>query len=82
MSNVKFPFRAVRDVSIGYARVSVARITYLGELGYEVYIPTEQAAHVYDCIVAEGEKEEVRMCMCILNSHVYTNEFCSALIIV
>jgi glycine cleavage system aminomethyltransferase T len=31
------------------------RITYLGELGYELYIPTEQATHVYDRLVAAGE---------------------------
>jgi glycine cleavage system aminomethyltransferase T len=31
------------------------RITYLGELGYELYIPTEQAVHVYDRLVAAGE---------------------------
>jgi 4-methylaminobutanoate oxidase (formaldehyde-forming) len=30
------------------------RITYVGELGYELYIPTEQATHVYDRIVATG----------------------------
>ena len=30
------------------------RITYLGELGYELYIPTEQATHVYDRLVAAG----------------------------
>ena len=30
------------------------RITYLGELGYELYIPTEQALHVYDRLVAAG----------------------------
>ena len=31
------------------------RITYLGELGYELYVPAEQATHVYDLIVAAGE---------------------------
>ena len=31
------------------------RITYLGELGYELYVPAEQAVHVYDRIVAAGE---------------------------
>ena len=31
------------------------RITYLGELGYELYIPAEQAVHVYDRLVEAGE---------------------------
>jgi len=56
MSDAAFPFRSVQQVEIGFARVTVARITYLGELGYELSIPTEQAVHVYDLLVAEGEK--------------------------
>lgn len=56
MSDEAFPFRSVQQVEIGFAQVTVARITYLGELGYELYIPTEQAVHVYDLLVEEGEK--------------------------
>ncbi len=56
MSNQAFPFRGVRDIDIGFARVLCIRITYLGELGYELYIPAEQTAHVYDRIVAAGER--------------------------
>ena len=41
--------------TIGFARVLCVRITYLGELGYELYVPTEQAVHVYDRVVAAGE---------------------------
>ena len=54
LSNEAFPFRAARELDIGFARVLCIRITYLGELGYELYIPTEQAAHVYDRLVAAG----------------------------
>jgi len=56
MSNEAFPFRCAREISIGYAKVLCVRITYLGELGYELYIPTEQALHVYERIVAAGEE--------------------------
>jgi glycine cleavage system aminomethyltransferase T/glycine/D-amino acid oxidase-like deaminating enzyme len=56
MSNEAFPFRGAREIDIGFARVLCVRITYLGELGYELYIPAEQAAHVYDRIVAAGER--------------------------
>ena len=56
MSNEAFPFRAARDIDIGFARVLCIRITYLGELGYELYIPAEQALHVYDRLVAAGEQ--------------------------
>eukprot|EP00041_Stephanoeca_diplocostata_P030363 m.917961 g.917961 ORF g.917961 m.917961 type:complete len:877 (+) comp23739_c0_seq7:230-2860(+) len=55
LSNDAFPFRAVRDVDIGCALATCARISYVGELGYELFIPAESAAHVYDAIVAEGE---------------------------
>ncbi len=54
LSNECFPFRTAREIAIGFARVLCVRITYLGELGYELYIPTEQAVHVYDRLVLAG----------------------------
>src|SRR5689334_7344624 len=60
MSNAAFPFRAAREIDIGFARVLCVRITYLGELGYELYIAAEQAVHVYDRIVAAGEAVGLR----------------------
>ncbi len=55
MANEAVPFRGAREIDLGFARVLVLRVTYLGELGYELYIPTEQALDVYDRIVAAGE---------------------------
>jgi 4-methylaminobutanoate oxidase (formaldehyde-forming) len=54
MSNEAFAYRAAKEIDIGYARVLCVRITYLGELGYELYIPAEQAVHVYERVVAAG----------------------------
>lgn len=54
LSNVAMPFRAARFIDIGLARVLCVRITYLGELGYELYIPSEQATHVHDRLVEAG----------------------------
>jgi 4-methylaminobutanoate oxidase (formaldehyde-forming) len=54
LSNEAFPFRSAREIDLGFARVLCVRITYLGELGYELYVPTEQAVHVYDRIAAAG----------------------------
>ena len=54
VSNQAFPFRAARYIDIGYARVLCIRITYLGELGYELHIPAEQAVGVYDRLVTAG----------------------------
>ena len=60
MSKEAFAFRDARRIEIGFARVLCLRITYLGELGYELYVPTEQAVHVYDRIVAAGAKLKLR----------------------
>ena len=54
LSSESFPFRTAREIDIGYARVLCIRITYVGELGYELFIPTEQATHVYDRILTAG----------------------------
>ena len=40
LSTEKFPFRHVAEIDIGLARVLCARITYVGELGYELFIPS------------------------------------------
>ena len=56
VSDAALPFRGVRDIAIGFAPVRCVRITYVGELGYELYIPAEQMVHVYDRIVAAGER--------------------------
>jgi 4-methylaminobutanoate oxidase (formaldehyde-forming) len=55
LSTSAFPFATSRLIDLGYARVRASRITYVGELGYELYIPTEFAPSVYDNIVRAGE---------------------------
>jgi 4-methylaminobutanoate oxidase (formaldehyde-forming) len=60
MSNEAFPFRSVQEIDIGLARVTCVRITYLGELGYELNIPSEQATHVYDLVVEKGKEFGLR----------------------
>ncbi len=54
LSNEAFPFRTARYIDLGFARALCVRITYLGELGYELYVPTEQAMHAYEAIAAAG----------------------------
>lgn len=49
-------------MDIGYARPRVQRLTFMGELGYELIIPTEFAVHVYDAIIEAGEKYGLRHC--------------------
>jgi len=60
VSNEAFGFRSAAEIDIGFARVLCIRITYLGELGYELYIPAEQAVGVYDRLVAAGRAVGLR----------------------
>ena len=53
-SNRAFPFATSREIEIGHARVRASRITYVGELGFELYVPAEFAAHVFEKIVEAG----------------------------
>ena len=52
--NAAFPFAAIREIDIGYATLLASRRTYVGELGWELYVPTEFAATVYDTLVEAG----------------------------
>ncbi len=60
LTNAAYPFRTARYIDIGFAMVLCVRITYLGELGYELYVPAEQAVHVYDRVVAAGAAFSLR----------------------
>lgn len=54
LSHAAFPFAHSREIELGYAMVRASRITFVGELGWELYIPTEFVTGVYDEIVAAG----------------------------
>jgi 4-methylaminobutanoate oxidase (formaldehyde-forming) len=54
LSNDAFPYLSARHIHVGYAPVLAARVTYVGELGWELHIPTEYATHVYDELCAAG----------------------------
>lgn len=55
-----FPFRKATEIDIKLARALCTRITYVGELGYELFIPTEMAHQVYDAITEAGSKYNLR----------------------
>lgn len=54
LSNDNFPFGTSQEIELHYAKVRASRITYVGELGWELYIPTEFAALVYDQLIEKG----------------------------
>ena len=55
MSNAAFPFLHVREIEIGYAPVLALRVSYVGELGWELHMPTEYGAHVYERLLEAGQ---------------------------
>ena len=56
LSNEAFPFGHFQDIDIGYATARALRVTYVGELGWELHIPTEYALHVYDKLMDAGQE--------------------------
>jgi glycine cleavage system aminomethyltransferase T len=54
MSNQAFPYLTMKEIDLGYAPVKALRITYVGELGWELYVPTEFTLHVFDRLVGAG----------------------------
>lgn len=56
LSRQAFPFASSQEIELGYAIVRASRITFVGELGWELYIPTEFMAGVYDVIAAAGKE--------------------------
>ncbi|HKB22377.1 MAG TPA: FAD-dependent oxidoreductase, partial [Methyloceanibacter sp.] len=59
MSNAGFPFGRVKRMTLAGAPLVALRVTYVGELGWELHIPVEFAASVYDALLAAGEPHGV-----------------------
>ena len=62
LSNDAFPFATSRQIDLGYATVRATRITYVGELGWELYIPSDVALHVFDTLAEAGRAVDLRPC--------------------
>ena len=61
ISNQAFPFMTMQEIDIGYSLVKALRVTYVGELGYELYIPTEFSLHVFDTLIEAGEAFDLKL---------------------
>ena len=61
LSNAAFPFGTSQVLDLGFARVRASRITYVGELGWELYVGTEFVQGLYDSIVERGEDFGLRL---------------------
>ena len=54
LDNASFPYMSARVIDVAYAPVLALRVTYLGELGYELHVPTEYALHLYERLREAG----------------------------
>ncbi|GHC10306.1 FAD-dependent oxidoreductase [Gemmobacter nanjingensis] len=59
-SNAAHPFGTAREIEIGMGLARAHRVTYVGELGWEIYVPTDQAAHVFEAL--EEAAPEMKLC--------------------
>ncbi len=59
LGNDAFPFGTVRDIAIGGAVVRALRMTFVGELGWELHVPVESALMVYDRLLDAGKEYEL-----------------------
>ncbi|WP_187365927.1 GcvT family protein [Trebonia kvetii] len=60
LRNEAHPFGTSREIDLGYATVRATRITYVGELGWELYVPAEFAVGVYEDLMRAGADLGVR----------------------
>ncbi len=61
LSNEAFPYMSMREIDVHYARAMALRVTYQGELGYELYIPTEFAPTTFDALMDAGKDLGVKL---------------------
>jgi 4-methylaminobutanoate oxidase (formaldehyde-forming) len=54
IANEAFPYLTYQEIDINYALVNALRVTYVGELGWELHVPTEFTLHVFDALVEAG----------------------------
>lgn len=56
------PFGTAQEIEIGMALARAHRVSYVGELGWEIYVPSEFAAHVFETIFEAGQDEGLKLC--------------------
>ena len=57
VSNESFPYVSARQITVGYVPVLALRVTYVGELGWELYPPTEYGAALWDALWEAGQRQ-------------------------
>jgi len=55
LSELAFPYLTAQYIEVGYSRILALRVTYVGELGFELYVPSDQAVSVWETLAAAGD---------------------------
>jgi len=61
LSNEAFPFATSREIDLGFGFVRATRLTFVGELGWELLVPTDLARHIFEVLLDAGEPHGLRM---------------------
>ena len=62
LSNEDFPFGTMQEIEIGHGLARAHRVTYVGELGWELYVSADMSNHVFDAIMARGHDHPLTLC--------------------
>jgi len=62
LSNEDFPFGTMQEIEIGHGLARAHRVTYVGELGWELYVSADMSNHVFDAIMARGQDHPLTLC--------------------
>ncbi|MGB5864920.1 MAG: FAD-dependent oxidoreductase [Sulfitobacter sp.] len=61
-SNDTNPFGTAQQIDIGMGQARVHRVTYVGELGWEIYMSADQAGHIFETLSEAGQDFDLRLC--------------------
>ncbi|WP_420862085.1 GcvT family protein [Algirhabdus cladophorae] len=61
-SNEVNPFGTAQEIELGMGMARVHRVTYVGELGWEVYVSSDMAGHVFETLHAAGQDMDLKLC--------------------
>ena len=62
LSNEANPFGTAQEIEIGMGLARIHRVTYVGELGWEVYVSTDMAGHVFETLHTAGQEMNLKLC--------------------
>lgn len=62
VSNAALPYMSAKRIKIAGVEVIAQRVTYVGELGWEMYMPTNSASQVWDALIAPGKEYGIKPC--------------------